>query len=358
MFSPSHIGSHAARALLVAVLVVTVLAPTAVAATDGAPDTDPRPVAVAQPAPCDTEDDSARLGYLSREYDYTAGLANDTAADWTGGEVLRIGATGDCSLAVTNGSAALTATRVPGQRGVLRAAVDVGEGGALRIVAGDATNASVAVENIGRENGVAVAVVARHANGSTSRTRLTAPSGRFVDLAMRFEADGTVRVALREATARTPPDTWDATVATGSTNATWTVELRSQAYLDDIAVGADEPPTPTPTPPEPTSTETESELFDPPTPGEADPDDQPPSQEDTAADGLVLGPIVALVGGGIYRFAYGLARFDEQTDAIGSKTRWSEVEPADWNVALTKGFGALVALAGVGWFLSAVASTL
>ncbi|ELZ93970.1 hypothetical protein C440_10133 [Haloferax mucosum ATCC BAA-1512] len=38
----------------------------------------------------------------------------------------------------------------------------------------------------------------------------------------------------------------------------------------------------------------------------------------------------------IYRHAYGFTKFSEQIDAIGSKTPADEVEPAEWNVMLTK----------------------
>lgn len=49
----------------------------------------------------------------------------------------------------------------------------------------------------------------------------------------------------------------------------------------------------------------------------------------------------------IYRYAYTVARFKEQVDAIGSKRSASEVEPAEWNVTLTKGtavFGVLFSI--------------
>jgi hypothetical protein len=36
---------------------------------------------------------------------------------------------------------------------------------------------------------------------------------------------------------------------------------------------------------------------------------------------------------------YRLARFEEQLDSIGSKRSWSEVEPADWKVTLTRVIG-------------------
>lgn len=49
---------------------------------------------------------------------------------------------------------------------------------------------------------------------------------------------------------------------------------------------------------------------------------------------------------------YRMARFEEQLDAIGSKRRWSEVEPADWKVMLTRYVGIVMVGAGILWFLS------
>ena len=43
---------------------------------------------------------------------------------------------------------------------------------------------------------------------------------------------------------------------------------------------------------------------------------------------------------------YRLARFEERLDAIGSKRRWDDVEPADWKVAITRVGGALMAVGG------------
>ena len=39
-----------------------------------------------------------------------------------------------------------------------------------------------------------------------------------------------------------------------------------------------------------------------------------------------------LFGFVVMKWAYELSRFGEQIDAIGSKRKWSEVEPADWKV--------------------------
>jgi len=49
-----------------------------------------------------------------------------------------------------------------------------------------------------------------------------------------------------------------------------------------------------------------------------------------------------------FRYARGLTRFGEQIDAIGSTTTMSEVEAADWNVALTKIISAILAVVGLG----------
>ncbi|EMA72202.1 hypothetical protein [Halorubrum distributum] len=44
---------------------------------------------------------------------------------------------------------------------------------------------------------------------------------------------------------------------------------------------------------------------------------------------------------------YKFARFEEQMDSIGSKRSWSEVEPADWKVTLTRVVGVGMALFGL-----------
>jgi hypothetical protein len=43
---------------------------------------------------------------------------------------------------------------------------------------------------------------------------------------------------------------------------------------------------------------------------------------------------------------YKLARFEERWDSIGSKRSWSEVEPADWKVALNRVVGVGMVAAG------------
>ncbi|MGM0449101.1 MAG: hypothetical protein ACQERM_12780 [Methanobacteriota archaeon] len=44
---------------------------------------------------------------------------------------------------------------------------------------------------------------------------------------------------------------------------------------------------------------------------------------------------------------YKFAKFEEQIDSIGSRRSWSEVEPADWKVALIRVVGAGMALFGL-----------
>lgn len=60
----------------------------------------------------------------------------------------------------------------------------------------------------------------------------------------------------------------------------------------------------------------------------------------------VLEIIMVIVGlpGAIW--PYKLSRFGEQIDAIGSKRSWSEVEPADWKVGLTRFSGIGMVIVG------------
>ncbi|WP_323171314.1 hypothetical protein [Natrialba sp. PRR66] len=67
-----------------------------------------------------------------------------------------------------------------------------------------------------------------------------------------------------------------------------------------------------------------------------------------AIGGIVVGTV--LVGLGLLgvRHAYGITRFHEQLDAIGSTRSAGTVEPAEWNVTLTKLLsGCLSAMGGV-----------
>ncbi|WP_435348900.1 hypothetical protein [Haloarchaeobius sp. HRN-SO-5] len=51
---------------------------------------------------------------------------------------------------------------------------------------------------------------------------------------------------------------------------------------------------------------------------------------------------------------YKVARFEEQMDSIGSKRSWSEVEPADWKVGLTRVVGIGMSVFGVLGLVGAV----
>ncbi len=63
--------------------------------------------------------------------------------------------------------------------------------------------------------------------------------------------------------------------------------------------------------------------------------------------GNPIGIIIVLFGliGTIW--PYKLARFNEQMDSIGSRRRFSDVEPAGWNVALTRVVGVVMVIIGV-----------
>jgi len=67
---------------------------------------------------------------------------------------------------------------------------------------------------------------------------------------------------------------------------------------------------------------------------------------------LILGFLVLAWGVAMAVWPYRVARFEEQIDSIGSKRRWSEVEPAGWKVLLTRVIGVGVALFGLLVFLN------
>ncbi|WP_244605192.1 hypothetical protein [Halorussus halobius] len=62
--------------------------------------------------------------------------------------------------------------------------------------------------------------------------------------------------------------------------------------------------------------------------------------------GLVFGPPMA-------KWPYKLARWQEMWDAIGRKPS-GRVEPAGWNVALTRAIGIALSVVGVGFLVSCV----
>ncbi|EFW93720.1 hypothetical protein ZOD2009_01215 [Haladaptatus paucihalophilus DX253] len=67
--------------------------------------------------------------------------------------------------------------------------------------------------------------------------------------------------------------------------------------------------------------------------------------------GNPLGLFIALLGIAQAAKPYGFARFQEQMDAIGSKRRSSEVEPAEWKVLWTRVMGVILTVIGLGLLL-------
>lgn len=65
-----------------------------------------------------------------------------------------------------------------------------------------------------------------------------------------------------------------------------------------------------------------------------------------APKGVLMGAIPVVVGVIIYSKAYAIAKRSEQLDALGSQTPITEVEPAAWNVMLTKGIAVMLVLLG------------
>lgn len=51
--------------------------------------------------------------------------------------------------------------------------------------------------------------------------------------------------------------------------------------------------------------------------------------------------LLLLLGAPNVVFPYGITRLGERLDAVGSTTHWSDVEPAEWNVRLTRAMGLL-----------------
>jgi hypothetical protein len=312
----------------------------------------------------DTEIDEREANIV---YGYVDGFEDGRLQQWTDGSIDRFGAYGDCTLSVRNGTARLTAGQLDASTGALRATIDLGRGGALVLTPEDDSDVSIAVENVGYENNDTVRVVTTNATGSTDQFQLTAPSGRFFDLRLQFTAEDTARLALSKIDSGYPTN-WEP-IELSPQNESWNLTLESRAYLDEIAVGdrqiddeSDES-----TAPGAGVDDTEEEQSD----EESDPywEDQSDdfnSYEESADSsegegggaGLVFGPILTLLGAGIFRFAYGLTKFQEQLDAIGSTTPASEVEPAGWNVALTRIFGILLSIGGVLWFLDGLVTAL
>ncbi|WP_235853623.1 hypothetical protein [Halosimplex salinum] len=331
------------------------------------------------------------------------GLGENSLDNWSGGRTVPVGADGDCSLYVADSETA-TLTRPDGtvepDSGVVTGTLDLGANGSLRLVdpngsrpetGGDrAATTATATESDGPTRSEATPIVTATTLSATEMTptvtstdtrptaaqsgvilandgpdfsttavvsvggrseNLTLPSGRFFDFAVSRASDGTVRVAVWES--GDPWDhEWDARFEDAGA-AEWRVVLDGRAFLDGLAVGVSEADDPREGS---GSGATESPTDDawpgPGTwPGGGGPDG--PQEVDERRDGgsgdgsIFFGVLLTGFGALSTRFAYGFARLSEQFDAIGSKTPASEVEPAEWNVALTRIVGVLLALVGL-----------
>lgn len=291
-------------------------------------------------------DDSYSPPVLDREWDepFVDGLANGSLADWTGGRLVAVGASGDCSLAVLDGERArLDAATVNGSHGVVTGTLDLGESGRLRLApivgngSGPAENGSaLAVSNPGPDFATTVALTV----GNES-TRVSLANGRFFEFAIQ-QFDGTTRIAVWEA-GTTWDEQWDLQVENRTAGTDWRVRLDGRAFLDGIAVGVVDESETAPTTDTETTAATDDDDF------EDDRFDQPRSDEPDSGDGRIVGGLFLLLAGSVTAyFARGLTTFSEEMDAIGSKRR-GPIEPAEWNVALTRLVG--IVLIGVGLYL-------
>ncbi|WP_188852513.1 hypothetical protein [Haloarcula argentinensis] len=329
--------------------------------------------ATPQPA-CSVQDERPELPDTDSEYHYLDGLRATSTANWTTGETLRIGADGDCSLGVrANDTATLTATTVNTSQGTVTGVVDVGRGGAFRVVErpDGNTTASVSIRNVGRENNDRVDIVSTNESGAVvTSERVTAPTGRFFVVEIQWYPNETAQVALWD-TDRQRQQRVTRTVSTSVQNTSWQVQLDGRAYLDEIAVGShntepadtgeadngeadtEDSEQSAATPVQTTASAAQSDETGTPETFSYNVGPEDGESEDTQS-GLFLGPLIAIGGALMYRYAYGITKFNEQLDAIGSTTRSGEVEPADWNVMLTRVVGAAGSIFGLIWFLTAV----
>jgi len=391
-------------ALLACVLVLATPATAVVAATTAdAPPT--RLTTTAQSAddsgPCD--DGEYRPPDLNREWnpEFFDSLGDASQSDWTGGRVVRVGATGDCSLAVLDSeTATLTAVTVDGTRGVLTGTLDLGANGSLALVAtNESTPPDVSTDGpdavttetdaVGTSTAVTTGTTAPVTTGPhttepqvenrTSRdlilsndardfapsvvvasggrsTRVALQTGRFFHFVVRRDG-GTTRVAVWDAS-RSWDGQWDVRFPNATESTDWRVRLHGRAFLDGVAVGVGEASrTPgTSDTGAPDETPVGDGSDDDPFPRE-DPDPVQVTNDgpDGSGDGRGFYGILLVVFGVVsFRYARGITRFGEQIDAIGSTTPMSEVEAADWNVGLTKVISAILAVVGLGMLVGAL----
>jgi hypothetical protein len=298
------------------------------------------------------EDDSYSPPPLeeSWEQSYTDSLDSGSLGDWSEGEIVRVGSSGSCSLLVTDGnSAQLEATTVDGTRGVATGTVDLGANGSLNFAAnGSETAASanerseIVVSNPGPDYGTTVVIE----TGPQSEN-VTLSSGRFFEFALRQD-NRTTRIAVWDLDNQWDGE-WDLTVENVTSDEDLTIGLDGEAFLDGVSVGVVEPDQPKTTT-ETTSDDDSADVDDPFEPGDGrdwDERNTDPGREQDSS-GRLFGGVLLVVGGAVvFRYARPLTRFSEQIDAIGSTTDPEDVEPAGWNVFLTKATAVFFALLGL-----------
>lgn len=71
------------------------------------------------------------------------------------------------------------------------------------------------------------------------------------------------------------------------------------------------------------------------------------------SDVRAVGPVLVAFGlpGAIW--PYRTARLGERVQGIGSNRSWDEIEPADWNVSVTRVAGILFTVVGLLWAVGA-----
>lgn len=304
----------------------------AAAASGAAAATTPTPTGAPS---CSADDADSTLTSRARiDAAFVDRLTNDSLADWDGGRLVRVGAAGDCSLFVAaTETATLQSARINRSNAIVTGAVDLGANGTLSLV--DDRRGALTISNPGPDYGTSLVVAA----GDRSE-RVPVATGRFLEFVIRFEGDQT-DVALWPADESWDGD-WDVRLETGEVGDR-RLRLVGEVSLDELAVGT-ERPTPTVTP---TVTETEDDF-----PGADVPDDgefaDPSDRSDGGGDVAFVGLLFVLFGGVGALFPRAVARFGEQMDAIGSTTPADEVEPAEWNVVLTRILSAVFAAVGLG----------
>lgn len=283
------------------------------------------------------------LDDVPRSHD--AGFEGGPPDDWTGGTVFPIGADRDCSLGVAAGERARLDATVQANGSAVVGTLDVGSGGALELD-GAGGGSTVRLRNVDDPNDRTVALVVERGDTRTHRRVLRTDGGRFFDYRLRWLPNGTVRLTLGT-TAGVDGSDRAVDLPTNATTERYRVGLSGEAYLDRVAVVRRADPTPTPEPGSEAETGAEAEASDEVVPGEGfgdDFDDQRsgPDRYDTdrgsGGEGgvLPLGVMLLLLGAPGTLYPYKLTRLGEQLDAIGSTTPAREVEPARWNVLITR----------------------